>query len=104
MPKFLVQSTASAHTFGVYDGIDGDRAISAMLADAGVSPPDADPDIAATELANLHGRMAICAWEHDPSLVLCKREDPTEGAREGISRSDAYEMCSENPRLVYVRC
>jgi len=53
------------------------------------------------ETRRLEGYEAIeYAEEHDTHL--CKYNDPTEGAREDVTVSDARKIAAEDPRLIYV--
>ena len=50
LTTYRITNTVSGHCLGNYQGDSPEAAISAMLADAGCSPEDADPDLVADEL------------------------------------------------------
>jgi hypothetical protein len=53
------------------------------------------------EMTRLEGLEAIeYAREHD--LTLCKYEDPTEDAREGLTVEEAVAVACEDPSLIYI--
>jgi hypothetical protein len=47
------------------------------------------------------GRAAI-AHAETTGATLCKYADPTEGAREDLSISEAREVAAQDPSLIYV--
>jgi len=96
MTNFEIVASSTGHSFGVYAAESGDAAIAAMLSDAGHKGP-ADDDVTATALV---GRAAIAAAAR-LGLTLCKRADPTEGAREGLTADEAEAVAKEDPSLVY---
>ena len=57
MKTFRITNTTSGHSLGDYAGESPEAAISAMLADAGCAPDDADPDLVATAVEFLTRAM-----------------------------------------------
>jgi len=51
----------------------------------------------------LTGYAAIEAAEADPSIIICKYNDPTEPAREGLTVEEAREVASEDDGLIYAK-
>lgn len=49
----------------------------------------------------LTGYEAIKAKEGDPSLRLCKYQDPVEDAREDLTLAEARDIASEDPSLIF---
>lgn len=51
----------------------------------------------------LTGWQAIAAKEQDPTVVLCKYNDPIEPARDNITLADAREIAKEDPSLIWTK-
>lgn len=47
------------------------------------------------------GYAAIELAESDPSIILCKYADPTEGERHGLTIAEATDIAAEDPALIY---
>lgn len=103
MHHFIIENTASAHVFGIYEAVDGDEAIRVMLRDSGDDQGETD-DLKATDLRHVEGRAAVryakAIRSLGESVVLVKAADPIEGERRGLSYDEADEVCSEDPSLV----
>lgn len=46
--------------------------------------------------------MDAISWAEMFGANICKYADPTEGAREGLTMGEAWEVAREDPSLIYV--